>query len=488
MNAKLFGITIVMVASFLSRSRATRAAGPDTTTSTTATAKPGTAEIPATQPTSGTTEKAAIAPDQAWNFHFQNTDVVQGYPSFSAKYSGRNSLPRSGEIRETVAVDAMAGLRLWNGAEAHVDGLMWQGFGIGDTLGAEGFPSGEAYRIGTSDPNGTIARLFIRQTIGFGGDQEDVPDDQFTLAGKQDVSRITLTLGRMAASDVFDKNAYANDPTRQFMNWAFINNMGWDYPADTIGYITGLTVELNQPTWTLRYGLFETPGLQNGMDAEDAFVTWPYDISKEGPAFDGAFGMVVEYERRYSIDAHPGAVRLLAYANKANMASYARAIPILEANGVGANISGAKTYRIKYGFGLNADQEVANNVGMFTRLGWNDGQEQSWMFNDVDYTASLGVSIKGDGWHRPGDTFGFAGAVNGISNAERDFFAAGGLGILAGDGTLHYGWEKLLETYYDFQICNNAHVSLDYQFIDDPAFNRDRGPVSVFAVRIHWQF
>jgi high affinity Mn2+ porin len=365
---------------------------------------------------------------------------------------------------------------------------MWQGFGLDNTLGVEGFPSGEAYRIGTADPNGTIARLFIRQTIGFGGDQEDVSDDQLTLAGKQDISRLTLTLGRFAAPDIFDSNAYANDPRTQFMNWAFVNNEAWDYPADTIGYDTGLAVELNQPKWTLRYGFFQVPRFQNSLTADDRLLTWPSDSSAQDGPFLRAWGMVTEFERRYSVNAHPGTIRFLAYLNKADMASYSEAIPILEAHGVGADISAASAYRYKYGFGLNWEQEIAKNVGMFSRLGWNDGQEEAWMFSDVDYTASLGLSIKGEAWQRPGDTFGLAGVMNGISHVEQEYLEAGGMGILAGDGNLNYGWEKIIEAYYDFKIWKSIHGAFDYQFVTDPAFNRDRGPVSIFGARLHWEF
>ena len=427
-------------------------------------------------------------PGHIWNLHVQSTEVVQGYPALSAKYSGPHSLPRGGETRETVSLDLLAGVRLWSGAEAHVDGLMWQGFGLGNTFGMEGFSSGEAYRIGTAVPNGTIARLFIRQNIGFGGEQEDVADDQLTLAARQDISRLTLTLGRFAAADIFDHNTYANSPRTQFMNWALVNNLGWDYPADVIGYTTGLAAELNQPKWTFRYGVFEVPGVQNGMAAEDRFLTWPYDPSTEGPAKDGAWGMAMEFEGRYTVKVHPGTIRFLAYLNKADMAGYSASIPILVAHGVGADISAASHYRCKYGLGLNWEQEITKNVGMFSRLGWNDGQEQAWMFTDVDYTASLGLSLKGEAWDRPGDIFGLAGVMNGISHAEQEFFKVGGLGILAGDGKLNYGWEKILETYYDFQIWKTVHATVDYQFISDPAFNRDRGPISVFGVRLHSEF
>ena len=242
---------------------------------------------------------------QDWNLHVQNTDIVQGYPGFSSQYSGPNSLPSGGETRETVSLDLMAGIRLWPGAEAHVDGLMWQGYGLGNALGVDGFPNGEAFRLGTGVPNGAITRLFIRQTIGLGGEQETIEDDQLTLAGKEDISRLTFTLGRFSAKDIFDNNAYANDPRTQFMNWALMANEAWDYPADAIGYTTGLAVELNQPDWTLRYGFFQVPRVANSLTAEDQIFKWPYDSSAEdGPLLD-TWAMATEFERRYANKDHP---------------------------------------------------------------------------------------------------------------------------------------------------------------------------------------
>ncbi|HTW63941.1 MAG TPA: carbohydrate porin [Bryobacteraceae bacterium] len=487
----LWHVGIVVIASLFGCGQVVLAADPGPTTVATSTVTAGSVTIPTTQPTSIATQNAATGTEQLWNLHFQSTAIVQGYPAFPANYSGHNSLPDGGETRETVSVDVMGGLRLWSGAEAHIDGLMWQGYGIGNTLGAEGFPSGEAYRLGTQVPNGTIARLFIRQTIGLGGDEEDVTDGPLTLAGKQDVSRLTFTLGRLSAADIFDTNAYANDPRTQFMNWGLVNNEAWDYPADSIGYDTGLAIELNQPNWTLRYGFFQVPSVQNGLNAEDRFLTWPYNSPTEGPANDGplseAWGMVMELERRYSAGTHPGTIRFLAYVNRANMASYSAATAILKASGPGADISAATAFRCKYGFGLNWEQEIADNIGIFSRVGWNDAQEQGWMFSDVAYTGSLGLSIKGAAWHRPDDTLGIAGLINGASHVEQEFFQAGGLGILAGDGQLSYAPEEILETYYSCKITEGVFISPDYQFIDHPAFNHDRGPVSVFSVRFHWE-
>jgi high affinity Mn2+ porin len=409
--------------------------------------------------------------EQNWNWHVQNTDIVQGYPGFPAQYSGPNSLPPGGGTRETVSADLMAGVRLWAGAEAHIDGLMWQGYGLDNTLGTEGFPNGEATRLGTREPDATIARLFVRQAIGFGGEQETVEDGPFTLAGKQDVSRLTFTIGKMSVKDIFDNNTYANDPRTQFMNWGLMANEAWDYPANALGYITGFAAELNQPVWTLRYGMFQVPEVSNGSSLDAHYLE--------------AWAMVAEFERRFAVNKHPGTIRFLAYLNRAHMGSYQDAVdsPIRP-----ANITASAEYRYKYGFGLNLEQEIVNNLGFFSRLGWSDGQNQAWMFSDVDYTATAGISIKGESWHRPSDAFGLAGVLNGISNVHQEFFEAGGTGILAGDGNLNYGWEKILETYYDCQIWKTIHGALDYQFITDPAFNHDRGPVSVFGARIHWEF
>jgi high affinity Mn2+ porin len=409
--------------------------------------------------------------EQSWNWHVQNTDIVQYHPGFPSRYRGPNSLSSANEVKETLSLDLLTGVRLWRGAEFHVDGLMWQGFGLTDTRGVDGFPNGEAFRLGTEVPNVNLPRVFIRQTIGLGGEEENVEDDLLQLAGKRDISRVTLTLGRMSAKDIFDNNSYANDPRTQFMNWALMANEAWDYPGDSLGYITGFAAELNQPCWAVRYGFFQMPRVSNGTALDSHFLE--------------AWGMVTEFEYRFEVATHPGTVRLLAFLNRAHMGSYDVAVnnPTRP-----ADITATRAYRYKYGFGLDAEQELSKNIGAFARLGWSDGQNQAWVFSDVDRTASLGISVKGEPWKRPNDTFGLAGVLNGISREHRDFFAAGGVGILAGDGALSYGLEQIFETYYDFNVWKTIHVSLDYQFINHPAFNRDRGPVSVLGARLHWTF
>ena len=408
---------------------------------------------------------------QNWNWHVQNTDIVQYHPNFPALYSGPNSLQNTADVKESVSLDLTLGVRLWKGAEFYADGLMYQGFGFNNAEGAAGFPNGDVSSNGTDRPEFALTRLFLRQTIGFGGEQEDVPDDQTHLAKKVDVSRITLTIGKISAKDIFDNNAYANDARTQFLNWSLMANGAWDFAQDALGYITGITAELNQPRWTLRYGFLQVPR-DVGGSVEDAHY------------FD-AWQMVTEFERRYTLSGHPGVVRVLGYLTRADMGSYSES---LADTANPTNIMATQAFRFKYGFGLNMEQEIVKDVGAFMRLGWNDGHTQTWSFTDVDRTASAGLSVKGSFWGRPDDTYGLAGAVNGLSSEHRDFIAAGGTGITIGDGRLNYGLESIMETYYDFQVCKNVHFALDYQFVNNPAYNKDRGPVPVFGARLHWEF
>jgi high affinity Mn2+ porin len=408
---------------------------------------------------------------QTWNWHVQNTDIIQGHPNFPAQYSGPNSLGNGNQLQNTVSVDLYGGLRLWQGAEVHVDGLVWQGYGLSNTLGAEAFPNGEAQHAGTQSPNFNLAHVIFRQTIGLGGEQEDISDDQLTLAGKQDVSRLTITVGRMSPTDIFDNNTYAGNSRTQFMNWALIANEAWDASSDALGFITGETIELNQPSWAIRYGLFQVTQVANGKGTDQHLLD--------------AWDMVTELEQRYDISGHPGKARVLAYLNHSPMGSYEEAVD----SGVQpATFPATANYRFKFGVGLNLEQELTQDIGAFSRLGWSNGQAQAWGFSDVDYAASLGLSIKGTSWSRPDDTIGLAGVYSGISKIHQQFLADGGTGILAGDGALSYGGEEATEAYYNFQIRDGINFTADIQFINNPAFNTARGPVFVFGARLHFEY
>jgi high affinity Mn2+ porin len=316
-----------------------------------------------------------------------------------------------------------------------------------------------------------LARVFLRQVIGLGGEQETVEDDALQLAGKQDVRRVTITLGKFSVKDIFDNNAYANDPRTQFMNWCLMANGAFDYAADSLGFTHGFAVEVNEPQWAARYGIFQVSKVSNLM-AHD------WNLLK-------AWQMPAELEYRWSLNQHPGTARVLGYVMQAHMGSFQEALnsPIRP-----ADIAVTREYRIKYGFGLNVEQELVKNVGVFSRLGWNNDRTEPWEFTDIGYTGSGGVSIKGEPWHRPNDTLGAAFVANAISSIHQRFLAAGGTGILDGDGNLSYGIEEDVETYYDFQIWKKLHGALDFQYVQNPAFNRDRGPVEIVGGRLHWEF
>lgn len=423
---------------------------------------------------SGVAPMLVLPESTNWNVHGQSTLITQAYPTFRSPYQGTNSLPAVGRGRETWTVDAFIGWRLWDGGELYFNPELAQGFGIGGTLGIAGFSNGEAQKGGAEYPRFRPQRYIFRQTFGLGGEQEDVADGPMQLAGKRDIDRVTVTVGRFAVGDYFDGNSYAKDPRADFMNWAMWASAAYDFPADLPGFTRGAVVELNRRDWALRAGLFQVPSAPNS----DA-LTW-----KSG-------GTVVEFEGRYAIFDQPGKLRIGAFANRGNTGNYRDALgisaadPALDINDVMAS---TRQERLKYGFYLNGEQQVAKDVGLFARLSWNDGQNEILSFTDIDRSLSGGVSVKGSYWGRPSDTFGFGGAINGLSQAHRDFLAAGGNGLLIGDGQLNYRTERILETYYAFALDKSITLTADYQLIANPAYNADRGPVSIFSGRVHAEF
>jgi high affinity Mn2+ porin len=331
-----------------------------------------------------------------------------------------------------------------------------------------------------------FAHLFIRETIGLSGEKERVDEGPLSLAGERDISRLTFTVGRFSPTDMFDHNTYAQDSHMQFLNWAMQTNLAWDFPSDSVGYTTGIAAELNRPRWTLRTGWFQLPGTKNGFMADDLILTFPH-MGSSGKFFD-SWGAAAEVERRYNTGAQPGAVRFLGWVDEADMLNYGQAAAILEANGPQADLSPARAYRHKYGFGLNVEQGITKNVGVFSRLGWNNGQTEGWMYTDANWTASVGASVGGSVWHRASDSAGLAFVTSGASASAQKFLGAGGTDIISGDGALTYGTEKVTELYYSFSVCKNLYATPDFEFVENPAFNQSRGPVSVFGLRLHWQF
>jgi high affinity Mn2+ porin len=407
-----------------------------------------------------------------WSLHGQATEIVQGYPSFPSAYSGSNSLTSDARRSNTTTATLFLGRRLWEGAAVYYDRELYEGKGFDNTLGMAGFPNGEANKAGTWGIKTNNARFFLRQVIGLGGPQEQIAADQNQLAGKEDISRFTITAGKFAATDIFDNNSYSHDARTQFLNWATIDSGAWDNPANSRGYTDGVAIEFNQEKWALRYGIFMEPSVANQSNL----------------VFHGLnnAGQVAELEERYSIADKPGKTRFLLFLNTNREAYLSN---VLGAPDVNTALLAARHWGdIKYGFAVNAEQQLNDSVGAFARLSWNDGITEEWMFTEIDESATAGVSINGKSWGRPDDTWGIAGIVNGLSPDERKFFEQGGYGILIGDGNLSYSPETIFETYYAYKLTSFATLSPDYQFVLNPAYNTARGPVNIFAARLHLEF
>jgi len=414
------------------------------------------------------------------NFHGQTTFVWQGYPAIRSPFAGPNSLPGSGEGRDTFDTTLFAGVRLWQGAELWIDPEIDQGFGLMDSHGAAGFPSAEAYKLGSAYPYARVQRYFIRQTIDLGGETQKVEADINQFAGSQTANRLVLTVGKFAVVDIFDTNKYANNAKSDFLNWSVVNAGSFDYASDGWGYSYGAAAEWYQGRFTLRGGIF------------DLSVTPAGGVSPTGadldPTFD-QFQLVGEIEERHELWGQPGKLKITGFLSRGRAGSFQDATDLAMATGQPADINAVRMYTSRPGVSLNLEQQVSQNWGVFARAGWADGNIEPWDFTDIDRSVSAGVSINGKQWGRPDDTIGVAGVVNGISGAHEAFLNAGGLGILIGDGQLpNPGLEQIVEMYYSYALSATSRLTFDYQFIANPAYNTDRGPVNVFAGRFHAAF
>jgi high affinity Mn2+ porin len=416
----------------------------------------------------------AEAPDQAIAVHIQATATEQYHPAFTSPYRGPLSLDPGARGDETTDVTLYVGFKPWRGAEVWIDPEIDQGFGLSNTVGVAGFPSGEAYKVGASTPYLKLPRLFLRQTIDLGGDKAKVDPDLNVLGGARTADKIVLTVGKFSVTDVFDTNSYAHDPRQDFMNWTLVDTGTFDYAADAWGYTYGAAAEWYSGPWTLRAGLFDL------------------SVEPNSPTLDAKLDQyqeVGEIERRYDLFGKTGKIAVTAFATHGRMGRFADAIALAQATGQPADIATARRYQTRTGVSLNLEQQLTDTLGLFVRAGEADGSLETFEFTDVDDTVAAGLSQAGKLWARPDDKAGLAVVVNAISPVHQAFQAAGGTGILIGDGQLpHPGPETTLETYYSLAVVTGLHLSIDYQFIDNPAYNRDRGPVSVFGVRLHAQY
>ena len=412
--------------------------------------------------------------------HGQATFVNQAYPSFHSPYEGTNSLSGGGTSRETFDLTLSTGVKLWQGAEFWANPEIDQGFGFNNTHGVAGFPSAESYKLGSAYPYARIQRAFLRQTINLGGETEKVEDDFYQFAGTRSTDRLVLTVGRFGIVDIFDTNRYTNNPKADFLNWSMINAGTFDYAGDGWGYTYGAAAEWYTGRWTLRAGVFDLSNTPAGGTSPTAYAL--------DPTFQ-QFQMVGEIEERHELWGQPGKIKITGFLSRGRAGNFNDAVALAQATGMPADVNAVRSYTSRPGVSLNVEQQVNGTLGLFFRAGWADGNIEPWDFTDIDRTVQGGVSINGKSWGRPDDTIGIAGVVNGISSAHIAFLNAGGIGILIGDGQLtNYGTEKILEAYYSYALTASTRLTFDYQFVNNPGYNADRGPVNIFAARAHWQF
>ena len=413
------------------------------------------------------------------SLHFQSTIVNQYKPGFSAKYSGINSLYTEEENRISVTATFYAGLRLWKNASVFVNPELAGGEGLSQTLGIAGATNGETFRIGDPKPAIYLARGFIQQVLPiYSDDTEEIPKDieHFKNEDFNQLSEflpdryINIVIGKISIADYFDDNTFAHDPRTEFMNWALMSSAAWDYPANTRGYTPSAVIEYFSKKYECRAGISMVPTTANG-NVMDKNITKAYSITFENVL-------------HYHLFHQPGTLRLLGFYTTARMGNYDLAV--LQ-NPLNPDITNTRQYgRTKYGVVLNAEQYISSNIGCFLKLSWNDGINETWAFTEIDHALSAGINIHNI-LKNSEDNFSVAYALNGISEQHRNYLKHGGIGFMLGDGNLNYAAEHIVESFYKIAIKKNTfYLTLDYQFILNPGYNKDRaGPVHVFSVRTH---
>ena len=404
--------------------------------------------------------------------HGQTTIVAQYAPPFHAPYGGANSLA-SNAGREAWDTMFAAGVRLWQGAEIWIDPEILQGFGLSNTEGVAGYVDGASAKVGSSAPYARISQAFLRQTVDLDGETEKVDAGQNQFADTQTANRLVFTLGKLSVAEIFDTNKYADDPHRDFLNWAILDTGTFDFAGDSWGYTYGGAAEWYRGDWVLRGGLFALSTVPNTTTLDTTF---------------GQFQWVGEIERHWEIWSHPGKIAVTGFLSRGRMGAFQDAVELAQATGTPADLAAVAQYRSRGGISMNFEQELTPDLGLFMRAGTSNGSIEPFDVPDIDRTVAAGLQLTGESWSRPNDTFGLAGVVNGITKAHQEFLNVGGIGIEVGDGMLpNPGLEQIIETYYQLPIYSWT-ATLDYQFVAIPAYNRDRGPVSVLGARMHTEF
>jgi len=412
---------------------------------------------------------------QRWNLFWQATTIGQYHGTFRSPYEGPNSLRDTTEWSSSLTTTIFFGLRLDENTQLYFDPEVAGGRGFSNVTGIANFPNGELPRVSSVTPKPYLARLYLQHDFGWGSERESFESEENQLAGSRPVDRYTIAVGRFTLTDFFDNNRYTHDPRTQFMGWGVMYNGAWDYPADTRGYTWALYQELHTKDWSFRYAAAMEPKVANGEQFDHRV------LRDRGDNF--------EEERRYTIGKHAGTIRALEFLLHTDSGSYQEALKLGAETGTTPSVIATREAgRLKYGFGLNMEQEITADIGVFARLGWNDGKTESFAFTAIDRLATAGVSVTGTRWHRHFDVAATELTVSGLSAVHAAYLATGGLDFLIGDGRLNYGPEYVWETYYSARVLPGFFTTIDVQHVVNPAYNQDRGPVWIPSLRLHVEF
>ena len=412
---------------------------------------------------------------ERWNLFFQTTSIGQYHGTFRSPYEGPFSLQNTMERDASLTTTVFLGLRLENNTVLYFNPEIAGGRGFSGVDGLANSSNGELPRVASATPKPYLARLYVSHDFALGTETESFESEENQLGGRRPVNRYTVTAGRFTLTDFFDNNRYSHDPRSQFMGWAVMYNGAWDYPADVRGYTWGWVHEVHTRNWSFRYASAAMPRVANGLRFDRRL------FRNRGDVF--------EIERRWEARTHPGVLRLMSYENHANAGTYAQALRQSDVTGEVPDVTATRRNgTLKYGFGVNAEQEITGEIGVFARLGWNDGKTESFAFTAIDRLATGGISINGKRWHRPFDTVATEVAAAGISGVHALYLARGGHDFLIGDGRLQYGPETISESYYNARVLPWLFATIDLQHVTNPAYNQDRGPVWIPSLRLHVEF
>jgi hypothetical protein len=434
--------------------------------------------------------------DERWNAYGQISLIGHGKAPFSAAYTNRggtpNSLLPSAEGSFTGTATLFLAGRLWPGAEAYVIPEVISSrplshlAGLGSTI-----HNAELQKSGGPIPTPYMSRVYLRQTIGFGGERVAKKSEPMSLGGKVDSRRLVITIGKFSVLDFLDKNAFAGDLRRQFINMAFLTHGAYDFAADARGYTWGAALELYVDRWAVRFAHLAVPEEPNQLAIDWRF--WKY------------FGDQLEIEHTHEIKGQPGSVRLLGYLNRENMGRFDEAIAAHAAdpaknattctgfsygspNASAPDLCWSRRPNLKLGIGLDLEQTIADELGFFLRAMYSDGRTEVYSFTSTDRSLSFGLLAKGTWWRRAADAAGVALGVGWISKEHAAYLDRGGVDGFIGDGKINHAAESVFEVFYSFNVVAPLWLSADYQHVVHPAYNADRGPVDIFGARLHAEF